>query len=235
MQSDQIPATDLIDTGAHRSAVPDEDIQFEPSLHTGVDTVDVEQVESSIEAKQIGERIRRLRSKRSMGLVELGTRTGLSASFLSQLETGRVVPTVRNLARIAMTFGKDLSYFFRDDQPVTFRTVRGNERVRIHRNSDAAASFFSESMHALVGDGQLVPCIAEFERADADAAFRPKIFEGVEFTFILEGRLILSSESEVETLQTGDVVWLDGSRKRQYCCPAGTQAKAMIITRHTHP
>ncbi len=34
-----------------------------------------------------------------MGLVELGRHTGLSASFLSQLETGRVVPTLRNLAR----------------------------------------------------------------------------------------------------------------------------------------
>ena len=52
------------------------------------DTVDAEQVELSIQAKQIGDRIRRLRTRRSMGLVELGTRTGLSASFLSQLETG---------------------------------------------------------------------------------------------------------------------------------------------------
>lgn len=205
-----------------------------PSMQTGVDTVDVEQVESSIQAKQIGERIRRLRSKRSMGLVELGTRTGLSASFLSQLETGRVVPTVRNLARIAMTFGKDLSYFFRDDQPVTFRTVRRNERVRIHQNANAAASFFSESMHALVPDSQMIPCFAEFERSDEDALFRPKKFDGVEFTYILEGRLILSSEAEMATLEVGDVVWLDGSRKRHYCCPAGTEAKAMIITRHAH-
>ena len=39
-----------------------------------------------------------------MGLVELGRHTGLSASFLSQLETGRVVPTLRNLARVAMVF-----------------------------------------------------------------------------------------------------------------------------------
>ena len=214
--------------------MPSDETQTEQHLHTGVDTVDVEQVENSIQAKQIGERIRRLRSKRSMGLVELGTRTGLSASFLSQLETGRVVPTVRNLARIAMTFGKDLSYFFRDDQPVTFRTVRRNERVRIHRNSDAAASFFSESMHSLVADGQMVPCIAEFERAEADAIFRPKIFDGIEFTYVLEGRLILSSESETTALETGDVVWLDGTRKRHYCCPSGTEAKAMIITKHAH-
>ena len=57
-----------------------------------IDAVEAEKVEQYIDDKFIGERIRRLRLKRSMGLVELGTRTGLSASFLSQLETGRVVP-----------------------------------------------------------------------------------------------------------------------------------------------
>lgn len=198
------------------------------------DAVDVDQVESSIEAKQIGDRIRRLRTRKSMGLVELGTRTGLSASFLSQLETGRVIPTVRNLARIALTFNKDLAYFFRDDSPLTFRTMRQGERIRIHRNSDAAPSFFSESMHSLISDSQMVPCIAEFTEAETDAVFKPKIFEGVEFTFVMSGMLIVSSEGETSTLNTGDIVWMDGTRKRQYCCPPGTAAKAMIITRHTH-
>src|ERR1700734_3557107 len=63
--------------------------------------VDGEAAESFIAEKRIGERIKHLRLKKSMGLVELGRHTGLSASFLSQLETGRVVPTLRNLARIA--------------------------------------------------------------------------------------------------------------------------------------
>ncbi len=198
------------------------------------DTVDADQVELSIRAKQIGDRIRRLRTRRSMGLVELGTRTGLSASFLSQLETGRVIPTVRNLARIALTFNKDLAYFFRDDQPLTFRTMRRGERVRIHRNSDAAPSFFSESMHALITDGGLVPCIAEFEKSDKDAVFKPKMFEGVEFTFVIDGTLVLASEGEVVSLGAGDIAWVEGTRKRTYCCPPGNPARAMIITRHTH-
>ena len=202
-------------------------------IPTGADTVDPDQVETTIQAKQIGERIRRLRTRRSMGLVELGTRTGLSASFLSQLETGRVVPTVRNLARIAMTFGKDLSYFFREDQPAPFRIMRSNERIRLHRASDATPAFISESMHSLVSDGQMVPCLAEFNQSERDEIFRPKVFDGVEFTFVLQGPVILSTGDESTTLQTGDVAWLDATRKRHYCCPAGVHAKAMIITRHS--
>src|SRR6201996_6425535 len=88
----------------------------ESSLEMRNQQVDGEVVEELISEKRIGERIKFLRLKKSMGLVELGRHTGLSASFLSQLETGRVVPTLRNLARIAMVFSKDLSYFF-DPEP----------------------------------------------------------------------------------------------------------------------
>lgn len=225
MSATEAPMTDMQDLEELLSVAP---------RATCPDAVDADQVEASIQAKQIGDRIRRLRTRKSMGLVELGTRTGLSASFLSQLETGRVIPTVRNLARIALTFHKDLAYFFRDEAPLTFRTMRQSERIRIHRNNDAAPSFFSESMHSLVSDSQMVPCIAEFTVADTDALFKPKIFDGIEFTFVMEGMLVIHSEGETATLKAGDIVWLDGTRKRHYCCPAGTVAKAMIITRHMH-
>ena len=196
-----------------------------------VDVVEPTQVESAIEAKQIGERIRRLRMRRSMGLVDLGKKTGLSASFLSQLETGRVVPTVRNLARIALTFKKDLAYFFRDEQPVTFRMMRKAERVRLQRSTGAASTFLSESMSALVTDQSMVPCIAEFRGNGDEVTFRPRIFEGVEFTLVTEGCLTLTSEAERHLLEPGDVVWMDATRKRQYSCDAGVSARAIIITR----
>src|ERR1700752_605947 len=96
-----------------------------------VDTVDEATVESSIQAKNIGEKIRRLRLKRSMGLVELGQQVGLSASFLSQLETGRVVPTLRNLARIALVFKKDFSYFLDTEKEAVFRASRAKDRIRL--------------------------------------------------------------------------------------------------------
>ncbi len=203
----------------------------EAGLQTAVDVVGLDQVESTIEAKQIGERIRRLRMRRSMGLVDLGKKTGLSASFLSQLETGRVVPTVRNLARIALTFGKDLAYFFREEQPVSFRVMRQAERVRLQRHSGPSSTFLSESMSALITDQSMVPCIAEFRADGEEVVFRPRIFDGIEFTLVVEGCLTLTSESETRVLEPGDVAWLDAIRKRHYTCDSGRRAKAIIVTR----
>ena len=212
-----------------------EDIHLQvPIDHNAVDVVQPDQIESAIEAKQIGERIRRLRMRRSMGLVELGKRTGLSASFLSQLETGRVVPTVRNLARISMTFGKDLAYFFRNEQPVAFRVMRKSERVRLQRNAGGNSAFLSESMSALITDQTMVPCIAEFRGEGDEVLFRPRVFEGIEFTMVMEGCLTLTSESERRLLEPGDVAWLDATRKREYTCEPGMRARAIIITRPHH-
>src|ERR1700728_4447831 len=81
--------------------------------------VDPETAERFIAEKRIGERIKRLRLKKSMGLVELGKHTGLSASFLSQLETGRgaVVPDAANRGGDRDGFLEDLEFFFRRRAP----------------------------------------------------------------------------------------------------------------------
>ncbi len=124
--------------------------------------VDGEAAESFIAEKRIGERIKHLRLKKSMGLVELGRHTGLSASFLSQLETGRVVPTLRNLARIAMVFSKDLSYFFDPEPQTLFRVHRRDERVRLPQTGADDPAYFFESLGYLVPDRQLDPTTRSF-------------------------------------------------------------------------
>jgi transcriptional regulator with XRE-family HTH domain len=53
----------------------------------------------------IGEKLRTLRLRKSMGLVELGKHTGLSAALLSKLERGKLFPTLPTLLRIALVFG----------------------------------------------------------------------------------------------------------------------------------
>jgi transcriptional regulator with XRE-family HTH domain len=114
--------------------------------------VSTEAAETVIEAKRIGERIKYLRQRKQMGLVELGRHTGLSASFLSQLETGRVVPTLRNLARIAMVFSKDLSYFFEPERPELFRVLRASERQRLPQTGVEKPGYFYESLGHIPSD-----------------------------------------------------------------------------------
>mgnify|MGYP001443228421 CR=1 FL=1 len=54
-------------------------------------------VERSIAAYTLGDKLRKLRLRKKISLVDLGKHTGLSPSMLSQLENGKLVPTLPTL------------------------------------------------------------------------------------------------------------------------------------------
>lgn len=195
-----------------------------------VDTVDEATVEAAIEAKNIGEKIRRLRLKRSMGLVELGQQVGLSASFLSQLETGRVIPTLRNLARIALVFKQDFSYFLSEETETVFRISRAKDRIRLPVGEKADPFLLSESMSVLIPDRNVVPCIAEFLPGVEGGAFHPPLSPGLELVYVIRGPLALLAENRTEVLHAEDSVWIDRNAKRLYQCHEGKPASALIVT-----
>ena len=216
------------------SSKPSQSSGTRPELHAVPDVahvqVDGEAAESIIAEKRIGERIKHLRLKKSMGLVELGRHTGLSASFLSQLETGRVVPTLRNLARIAMVFSKDLSYFF-DPEPQTLcRVHRGKDRVRLPQSGVPEPSYYFESLGYLVPDRQLDPYFAEFLPAKAGGEVRSHQHFGCEFLFVLSGNLTIRHGSTTHELAQGDAIYFDASTTHSYECSGQDRASAIIVT-----
>src|SRR3954467_6371979 len=79
----------------------------------------------------IGPKIRAIRLRRKMGLVELGKHTGLSAAMLSKIERGRLFPTLPTLLRIALVFSVELDPFFTDEKRRrTVAVVRRADRKR---------------------------------------------------------------------------------------------------------
>ncbi len=194
--------------------------------------IDPASAEAFIAEKHIGERIKRLRLKKSMGLVELGRHTGLSASFLSQLETGRVVPTLRNLARIAMVFSKDLTYFFETEPSTLFRVHRKKERVRLPQSGVDDPTYYFESLGYMVPDRQLDPYFAEFIPLKKTTDVRPHVHPGYEFLYMLDGELEIRHADKVYTLEPGDGVYFDASTPHAYRCLSRIPAAAIIVTMH---
>ena len=63
-------------------------------------------------ARAIGEKLRAVRQERKMSLRDLADRSEISASMLSQIETGKVFPSVRSLYGIAAALAVSVDYFF---------------------------------------------------------------------------------------------------------------------------
>ncbi len=215
---------------------PETPMSRSPQLMSDYDTadkgpaVDGAAAEMFIAEKKIGERIKQLRLKKSMGLVELGRHTGLSASFLSQLETGRVVPTLRNLARIAMVFSKDLSYFFEPEPQTLFRVHRRGERIRLPQTGVDDPSYFFESLGYLVPDRQLDPYFAEFLPLKAGRTPKPHQHTGCEFLYLLSGALDVRHGQQTHHIEAGDAIYFDAETTHCYTCSGSTPACALIVT-----
>jgi transcriptional regulator with XRE-family HTH domain len=202
-----------------------------PPTLTGASDVQIgsDAVESLISEKRIGLRIRALRQKSSLGLAELGRHTGLSSSFLSQLETGRVVPTLRNLARIAMVFSKDLSYFFSPIPLTLFRIHRAADRVRLPQSGAEDPRYYFESLGYLVPDRALDPYLAEFQPGKGpDNNFHQH--GGFEFLYVINGTLGIQHGEVLHELQAGDAVYFDSSTIHSYACLGDQPATALIVT-----
>jgi transcriptional regulator with XRE-family HTH domain len=196
---------------------------------------DPETAERFIAEKRIGERIRRLRLKKSMGLVELGKHTGLSASFLSQLETGRVVPTLRNLARIAMVFSKDLSYFFETEPTAMFRIHKQKDRVRLPQTGVEPPTYYFESLGYMVPDRHMDPYFAEFVPLERATDPKAHMHSGFEFLYVLDGELELRHGNHECVIDAGDSVYFDAGTPHSYQCAGKRAAKVIIVTMHQPP
>ena len=74
-------------------------------------------LKSNLASYGVGDKLRALRLKRKLGLVQLSTHTGLSPAMLSKLERGRLFPTLPTLLRIALVFDVGLDHFFEASTP----------------------------------------------------------------------------------------------------------------------
>ena len=203
--------------------------------HHAPEAIDPQVAERFIENKRIGDRIKHLRQRKGMGLVELGRHTGLSASFLSQLETGRVVPTLRNLARIAMVFSKDMSYFFEPERPEFFRILRAEDRQRLPQTGVEDPGYFFESLGHVSLDGGIAPYVAEFLPANERRQPRAHAHAGAEFLYVLSGCLRLTHEGQVEDLEQGDGVFFHASTTHSYEGIGDQPCTALIVTLQETP
>ena len=193
---------------------------------TGPETI--QRVLSSFE---LGRKLHQLRLRKKLALVDLGKHTGLSPSMLSQLENGKMVPTLPTLARIAMVFDVGLEHFFGDKRGhKLFSIVRAKERMRFPERADIPTpSYFFECLAFSTQGKGLQAYLAEFPRRTATDASE-HFHDGSEFLFVLEGALTIRFQGEDHDLHAGDSLHMDSSEPHCYRGKGKTGARAIVIT-----
>lgn len=190
-----------------------------------------ETITAGLRPYSIGEKIRALRLKKRMGLVELGKHTGLSAALLSKLERGKLFPTLPTLLRVAMVFSVGLDFFFTDERKRRIVAVaRAKDRVRLPEHPGTAdVAYFFECLDYPAMEKKLNAFFAEFQELPAEKT-KAHQHPGVEFLYLVSGTLHLKIASEEYELASGDSIYFDAAVQHSYRRVGKKPCEAVIVT-----
>jgi transcriptional regulator with XRE-family HTH domain len=179
----------------------------------------------------IGEKLRSMRLRKSMGLVELGKHTGLSAALLSKLERGKLFPTLPTLLRIAMVFGVGLDYFFTDERKRrVVGLVRKGERVRFpERPGTPDVQYYFECLDYRATERKLSAFLADFQEVPVEK-LKPHQHAGVEFLYVIKGSLAIRIGSEEFVLEPEDSIYFDSAVLHSYRRIGSKACTGVIVT-----
>ena len=190
-----------------------------------------ETLQEGLSEYAIGDKIRALRLKKKMGLVELGKHTGLSPALLSKIECGRMFPTLPTLLRIALVFSVGLDYFFSGarEKPIV-AVSRKEQRVRLPDRAGAReVAYRFESLDYPATERRFNSYFAEFFPIAADKV-RPHAHSGYEFMYVLTGTLTLHIAGQENTLAEGDALYFDSTVPHTYRRSGARSCTAVVVT-----
>lgn len=164
----------------------------------------------------IGSRLAELRKEHRYSIRSLAARAGVSASLISDVERGKVEPSISTLKRVASAMGTTLTYFFSDPSASNSRVVRAAERVAVSPEMDREPK--GEARSAMEARGIRFELASPEHAENIEAIFgryevgaslgdEPVTHEGEEWGMVLRGRLKVWVGEEIHFLDPGDSIW----------------------------
>lgn len=171
--------------------------------------------------RDIGRKLRQLRKKQGLGVVEAAKRAKISAGFLSALELSRANPSVATLQRLAATYGTTVLDFY-DLPKHSGRLVRPRDRRAIQTQSGVRIELLSVGAKQLESQLFRVP-----PGAGSDGSYS---HQGEEFIYMVQGTLELwLDELECHTLHEGDSFWFESTLGHRWYNPSDEEAVLLWI------
>jgi mannose-6-phosphate isomerase-like protein (cupin superfamily) len=155
----------------------------------------------------IAQRLRELRQQHRLTMRGLAELAGVSASLISDVERGRVEPSISVLKRLAGALDTTLIYFFSETGPSQDRVVRKGDRRAL--GSPAVADSAAHGVHFELASPDSTETIeAIYGRYDVGASMgdEPVTHEGEEWGMVLSGRLKVWVGDDIYFLDPGDSI-----------------------------
>jgi transcriptional regulator with XRE-family HTH domain len=178
------------------------------------------------EEPEVGGTIRRLREERRLSLKEVAARSGLTQSFLSQVERDLTSPSVASLRRIAQAFGVPLAALFQGPTTPQDRVVRRAERRQlVHPKRQWRDYLLTPN---LTGKLQVILSVIEPGGGSGEEPYAHDSDE--ECVIVLRGRLRFWVGLDEYLLEEGDSIVFESRIPHRNANPGPGQAEVLWIT-----
>ena len=137
---------------------------------------------NKIKRKDNGNKIRELRNNKGLTLKELGEKTDLSISFLSQVERGTSAVSITALEKIAGALETDLAYFFTLPQKHENLIMRSYEQEIFSVEESRVYNRLANDVNGKVLESMLITLFPN-QKENKVATYT---HEGEEFAYVLE-------------------------------------------------
>ena len=157
----------------------------------------------------LGERIRRIRTQRELTLEKVAQGTGLTISFLSQVERDAVSPSVESLQKIARALGTRVGAFFEEEERKELTLVRKAQRPRL---VDEKARSKIETLASGLLNIRMEPRLVTLE-VGGEMREERGARDTEAFGLVLEGKVeVVRGKEERLLLEKGDSVYVKNPR-----------------------
>ena len=175
----------------------------------------------------VGAHVRRLRTQQKISLRKLAGQTGFSPSFMSQVENGRVSPSISSMEKIATELGVTMGEFFA-------AAAQGEGGLIVRAGGRAAiGSWWSsaeiEALSPMTPNHRLEPVLITLKPGGRSGK-HPYPHPREEFAFVFEGQVNLTLGPEKHALGIGDSVMILPRELRLWENPSPALARVLIVS-----
>jgi transcriptional regulator with XRE-family HTH domain len=173
----------------------------------------------------VGQNMKRLRARRNLTLDALARASGVSRAMLGQIETGRSVPTINVVWKIAAAF--DIPFATLISTPSTDKVhVFPAQGARVL--TSASGDFTSRALFPF--DGQRRAEFYELRlKAHGVELAEPHALGTMENLIVSHGRLDIEIGSQTRQLGPGDAILFQADRPHAYKNPTNEETVAYLV------
>ncbi|MDQ2669195.1 MAG: XRE family transcriptional regulator [Gemmatimonadota bacterium] len=193
-------------------------------------------------ADDIGRRLREVRLERGLSLRSLAQTLGVSASLISQVETGKTQPSVSTLFAMVTQLGMSLDEFLSPDgatSAIRSAPVQAGGSSVVQRSAENPVLEMENGVRwerLAVGPGRPADVLLVTYAPGASSSVEGKLMRhaGFEYAYMLEGELTLQLEFDTFVLRAGDSLQFDSVRPHMFSNNGTSVARGVwfVIGRH---